>query len=66
MNQGTRLKYQVPEMLATEGSNKRRLLQTVVENATWKCGLLQTKLFGPFEMPRHRIVQSLDWPFTKP
>ena len=36
-------------MLATGGSTERRLLQTVVENATWKCGVLQTKLFEPFE-----------------
>lgn len=31
-------------MLAT-GGTERRLLQTVVENATWKCDVLQTKLF---------------------
>ncbi len=30
-----------------EGSTERRLLQTLVENATWKCGVLQTKLFEP-------------------
>ena len=26
-------------MLATEGSTERRLLQTIAENATWKCGV---------------------------
>ena len=57
MNRGTRLKYQVPEMLAT-GGTERRLLQTVVENATWKCGVLQTKLFEPFEILRHSNHES--------
>ena len=40
-------------MLATVGSTERRLLQPVVENATWKCGVLQTRLFEPFEILRH-------------
>jgi len=32
---------------------QRRLLQTIVEKATWKDGLLQTGLFEPFEILRH-------------
>jgi hypothetical protein len=62
MNRATGLKYQFPEMLATEGSTKRRLLQTVVENATWKCGVLQTELFEPFEILRH----SPTWTTPRP
>src|SRR5579863_10559638 len=41
MNRGTGPKYQVSEMPATEGSTERGLLQTVVENATWKCGVCE-------------------------
>jgi hypothetical protein len=40
------------------GSTERGLLQTVVENATWKCGVLQTKLFEPFEILRHLNHES--------
>ena len=40
------------------GNTERRLLQTVVENATWKCGVLQTKLFEPFEILRHLNHES--------
>jgi hypothetical protein len=58
MNRGTRPKYQVPEMLATEGSTERRLLQTVVENATlarrptppqhfWMAGMLSAEFPDP-------------------
>ena len=39
-------------MLAT-GGTERGLLKTGVENAAWKCGVLQTKLFEPFEILRH-------------
>jgi hypothetical protein len=45
-------------MVAREGSTERRLLQTVVDNATWKCGVLQTKLFEPFEILRHSNHES--------
>ena len=45
-------------MLATVGNTERRSLQTVVENATWKCGVLQTKLFEPFEILRHSNHES--------
>jgi hypothetical protein len=57
MNGGTGLKYQVSDMLATGGSTERGLLQTVVENATWKCGVLQTKLFE-LEILRHLNHES--------
>ena len=58
MNRGTGPKYHVSEMLATEGSTECRLLQTVVENATWKCRVLRTKLFEPFEILRHSNHES--------
>ena len=45
-------------MLATEGSTGHRLLQTVVENATWKCGVWQTRLFEPFEILRQSNHES--------
>jgi hypothetical protein len=45
-------------MVATEGSTELRLLQTVVENATWKCRVLQTRLFEPFEILRHSNHES--------
>src|SRR5262245_28250364 len=39
--------------LQQPASEQRRLLQTVVEEATWKDGTLQTALFEPFEILRH-------------
>ena len=48
-------------MLATGVSTlgtERRLPQTFAENATWKCGVLQTKLFEPFEILRHLNHES--------
>ncbi len=45
-------------MLAREGRTERRLLQTIVENATWKCGVLQMKLFEPFGILRHSDHES--------
>jgi site-specific DNA recombinase len=37
---------------------QRRLLQTVVERASWKDGTLQTALFEPFEILRHSNYES--------
>jgi site-specific DNA recombinase len=37
---------------------QRRLLQTVVEKATWKEGTLRTTLFEPFEILRHSNQES--------
>jgi hypothetical protein len=38
---------------------QRRLLQTVVEKASWKDGTLQTALFEPFQILRHSNQESL-------
>jgi site-specific DNA recombinase len=40
------------------GSEQRRLLQSVVEKAAWKDGALQTNLFEPFEILRHSNRES--------
>jgi hypothetical protein len=39
--------------LQQPGAEQRRLLQTVVEKASWRDGTLQTSLFEPFEILRH-------------
>ena len=44
--------------LEQSAAEQRRLLQTVVEKATWKSGVLQTTLFEPFEILRHSNQQS--------
>jgi site-specific DNA recombinase len=40
------------------GNEQRRLLQTVLEKASWKDGRLQTALFEPFEILRHSNQES--------
>jgi hypothetical protein len=37
---------------------QRRILQTVIEKAAWKDGLLRTTLFEPFEILRHSNQES--------
>ena len=37
---------------------QRRLLQTVMEKASWKDGGLETALFEPFEILRHSNQES--------
>jgi hypothetical protein len=44
--------------LQQSASERRRLLQTVVEKAAWKEGALQTSLFEPFETLRHSNQES--------
>ncbi len=44
--------------LQQPGSEQRRLLQTVVEKASWRDGTLQTALFEPFEILRHSNQES--------
>jgi hypothetical protein len=45
--------------LQQPGSEQRRLLQTMVEKASWKDGALQTDLFEPFEILRRSNLESL-------
>ena len=44
--------------LEQSAAEQRRLLQTVVEKATWRGGTLQTALFEPFEILRHSNQES--------
>ena len=44
--------------LRQPASEQRRLLQTVIEKASWKEGSLQTALFEPFEILRHSNQES--------
>jgi site-specific DNA recombinase len=44
--------------LQQSAAEQRRLLQTVVEKATWKDGALQTTLFEPFQILRHSNLES--------
>jgi len=44
--------------LQQPAAEQRRLLQTVVEKAAWKGGILQTALFEPFEILRHSNQES--------
>jgi len=44
--------------LQQPAAEQRRLLQTVVEKAAWKGGILQTALFEPFEVLRHSNQES--------
>ena len=54
-----RLTSRASEMfLQQSAAEQRRLLQTVVEKATWKDGALQTALFEPFQILRHSNQES--------
>ena len=44
--------------LEQSGAERRRLIQMVIEKATWKDGMLQTSLFEPFELLRHSNQES--------
>ena len=44
--------------LQQSAAEQRRLIQTVVESATWKNGALQAALFEPFEILRHSNQES--------
>jgi len=44
--------------LQQSAAEQRRLLQAVVEKATWKNGALQTALFEPFQILRHSNQES--------
>jgi len=44
--------------LQQPAGEKRRLLQTVVQKASWQNGTLQTALFEPFEILRHSNQES--------
>ena len=44
--------------LQQPAAEQRRLLQTVVEKAAWKGGILQTALSAPFEILRHSNQES--------
>ena len=39
-------------------SEQRRLLQLMIESATWRDGALQTTLFEPFQILRHSNQES--------
>jgi DNA invertase Pin-like site-specific DNA recombinase len=54
-----RLTSRASEMfLQQSAAEQRRLLQTVIEKATWKDGALQTSLFEPFQILRHSNRES--------
>ncbi len=54
-----RLTSQASELfLQQSAEEQRRLLQVVVEQASWQNGVLQTKLFEPFEILRHSNLES--------
>jgi site-specific DNA recombinase len=54
-----RLTSRASELFLQQPTNEqRRLLQTVVEKAAWKDGVLQTTLFEPFEILRHSNRES--------
>ena len=54
-----RLTSQASELFLQQSADEqRRLLQTVVENATWRDGALRTTLFEPFEILRHSNQES--------
>jgi site-specific DNA recombinase len=44
--------------LRQTGAEQRRLLQVVIENASWQAGELRTSLFEPFEILRHSNQES--------
>ena len=44
--------------LQQSAAEQRRLLETVIEKATWKDGQLQTALFEPFQILRHSNQES--------
>jgi len=51
-SQGSELFLQQP------AAERRRLLQTMVEKAAWKDGVLQMALLEPFEILRHSNQES--------
>ena len=55
-----RLTSQASELfLEQPAAEQRRLVQTVVEKATWKAGELRTNLFEPFRILRHSNQESI-------
>ena len=59
-DQGTlRLTSRASESFLEQSAlEQRRLIQTVVEKASWKDGSLQAALFEPFEILRHSNRES--------